>query len=118
MLLFRQKVKVNYQTETNAEIKYDKDTCKIKNKFIFLFSWRLYIVFVKGKPCIFGTAFDRQPTFKTVNLIKFQIQCRHYGGACVWVRGAASYNRSLCHPILCNSKFVVLLKTVLTSQDQ
>jgi len=25
-----------------------------------------------------------------------------------------SYNRSLCHPILSDSKFVVLLKTVLT----
>jgi len=29
-------------TETNAEIKYDKDTGKIKNKFIFLFSWKLH----------------------------------------------------------------------------
>jgi len=30
--------KVNYQTEKNAEIKYDKNTRKIKNKFLFLFS--------------------------------------------------------------------------------
>jgi len=27
--------------ERNAEIKYDKDTRKIKNKFIYLFSWKL-----------------------------------------------------------------------------
>jgi len=54
---------VNCQTERNAEIKYDKDTCKIKNKFI-----------CKGKPTVFGTAFDREPGFKTENLIKYQIQ--------------------------------------------
>jgi len=33
--LFRQQVKVICQNERNAEIKYDKDTLKIKNKFIF-----------------------------------------------------------------------------------
>jgi len=35
--VFRQQVKVNCQTERNVEIRYDKDTRKIKNKFIFLF---------------------------------------------------------------------------------
>jgi len=51
---------------------------------------------------------------------------RHYDGACVCVRhcgGACvcvlcvcegGYNRSLCHPILGDSKFVILLKSVLT----
>jgi len=34
--------KVNCQTERNAEIKYDKNTRKIKIKFIFLFSWKLH----------------------------------------------------------------------------
>jgi len=37
-----QQVKVNFQTERNAEIKYDKYTHKLKNIFIFLFSWKLY----------------------------------------------------------------------------
>jgi len=108
--LFRQQVKVNWQTEKNAVIKYDKDTRKIKNKFIFFFSWKLNSLLLRVKPIVFGTALDREPGFKTVNLIKYWIQCRHYGGACVW----GGYNRSLCHPILCNSKFAVLLKTVFT----
>jgi len=43
------------------------------------------IVFCKGKPTVFGTAFDREPGFKTENLIKYGIQCRHYGGASVCV---------------------------------
>jgi len=34
--------KSDCQTERNAEIKYDKNTRKIKNKFIFLFSWKLH----------------------------------------------------------------------------
>jgi len=33
---------VNYETERNAEIKNNKDTHKVKNKFIFLFSWKLH----------------------------------------------------------------------------
>jgi len=56
--LFRQQVKVNCQTERNAEIKYDKDTSKIKNSF---FSFHgSYIVFCNGKPTVFGTALDRE----------------------------------------------------------
>jgi len=35
--VFGQQVKVTCQTEGNAEIKFDKDTRKIKNNFIFLF---------------------------------------------------------------------------------
>jgi len=73
------------------------------------------------KSLVFGTAFDREPRFKTENLIKYRIQCRHYGGACVCVYvcvcvcvGRGGYNRRLCHPNLGDSKFVVLLKTVLT----
>jgi len=38
--LFRQQVKVNVKLK-KVEIKYDKDTRKIENKFIFLFSWKL-----------------------------------------------------------------------------
>jgi len=34
--LFCQQVKVNYQTERNAENKYDKDTRKIKKLIDFL----------------------------------------------------------------------------------
>jgi len=44
-----------------------------------------YIGFCKGKPTVFGTAFDRKPGFKTENLIKYRIHCRHYGGACMCV---------------------------------
>jgi len=32
---------VNCQTEKKSEIKYAKDTRKIENKLIFLFSWKL-----------------------------------------------------------------------------
>jgi len=35
-------------------------------------------------------------------------------GLCVCGGGGGGYNRSLYHPILGDSKFVVLLKTVLT----
>jgi len=40
--VFLQQAKVNCQTERNAEIKYDKDTRKIKSKFIFIFTWKLH----------------------------------------------------------------------------
>jgi len=60
---------VNYQTESNAEIKYDNDTRKIKIN-LFFSSWKLYIVFCKGKPTVFGTAFDRESGFKTEPRIK------------------------------------------------
>jgi len=33
-------------------------------------------VFCKGKPTVFGTAFDRKQGFKTENLIKYRIQWR------------------------------------------
>jgi len=84
--LFRQQVKVNCQTEKKAEIKYNKDTRKIKNKFIFLFSWNCYCykVFYQGKPAVFGTALYRKPGFITENLINYRIQWFHYGGTCVW----------------------------------
>jgi len=86
-----------------------------KYKIYSFFSFHeSYIVFCKGKSTVFGTAFDREPGFKTDNLIKYRIQCRHWSGACVCVRGEGSYNRSFCHPILGDSKFVDLLKTVLT----
>jgi len=63
-----------------------------------------YIVFCKGKLTVFGTAFDREPGFKTENQIKCRIQCRHCGGACMC---EGSYNRSLCRPILGDSKYVL-----------
>jgi len=47
--------------------------------FIFLFLWKLH------KPTVFDTAFDREPGFKTENLIQYRIQCRHSGGASVCV---------------------------------
>jgi len=68
MSLFRQQVKLNCQTERNAEIKYDKDTRKINSFFSF---HRSYIFFCKGKPTDFGIAFDREPGIKTENLIKY-----------------------------------------------
>jgi len=40
--LFYQQVKVNCQTERNAEIKYDKDTPKIKKNHFFLFIEAIY----------------------------------------------------------------------------
>jgi len=52
-------------------------------KIIFLFIEAT--VFSKGKPTIFGAAFDREPGFKTENLIKPWAKCRHFGGACVRV---------------------------------
>jgi len=66
------------------------------------------MVFCKGKTAVFGTAFDREPGFRTENLIKYRIQTVY---VCVCEGG---YNRSFCHPILGDTKFVVLLKTVLT----
>jgi len=42
-------------------------------------------VFCNDKPIVFGTAFDREPGFKSENLIKYRIQCGYYGGACVCV---------------------------------
>jgi len=57
-----------------------------KYKINSLFSFHgSYVVFCKGKPTDFGTAFDRESGFKTENLVKYRIQCRHYGGACVYV---------------------------------
>jgi len=46
--------------------------------------------FCKGKPTDFGTAFDREPGFKTESLIKYRIQWRHYGEACVCERRGAT----------------------------
>jgi len=80
-----------------------KVNCQVERNLFFSFHGS-YTVFRKGKPTVFGTAFDREPEFKTENLIKYRIQCRHYGGACVCEGG---YNITLCHPILGDSKFVV-----------
>jgi len=80
---------LNAQTERNAEIKYDKDTRKIQNNSSI---HGRYIVFCKGKPTVFGTAFNREPGFKIGNLIKYRIQCRHYvWSLCVCVGGGLQH---------------------------
>jgi len=76
---------VNCQTWKKCQIKYDKDTSKINSFFSFHGS---YIVSCKGKPTV--TAFNREPEFKTENLIKYRIQCRHYDKACVCEGGATT----------------------------
>jgi len=99
------------QTKRNVKIKYNKDTRKIKNKFIFLFHLS-YVVFCKGKPTVFVTAFDREPGFKTECNKISNLMPSLWWGLCVCVR--EGYNISLCHPSLGDCNFVVLLKTVLT----
>jgi len=44
-----------------------------------------YKVFYQGKPAVYGTALERKLGFITENLIKYRIQCRHYGRTCVSV---------------------------------
>jgi len=63
--LFGQQVKVNCQTERNAEITCDKDTRKIKINSFFTFHGSYKDFCNKGKPTVFGTAFDCEPGFKT-----------------------------------------------------
>jgi len=72
---------VNCQTERNAEIKFEKDTRKIKINSFSLFM-EVIQSFIRVKPTVLGTAFHHEPGFKAENLIKYRILCRHYNEAC------------------------------------